>query len=165
MENKYAVSLVIFKDAAKDSASPSMESEVVVVQRPSTDKDLPNVWGLPAGMVTFTGAEGPTPNDYERAAVVAGMAKMGVDVEVVRDMGYMSHNRGSYTLHMTQFQVRIVGRDGAADPAALPVVPQPVEGITQYQSWRWGLPHDLLAAADKGSVCSRIFLTHCSGGR
>ena len=166
MEYKYAVSLVIYRDPVSSSGKPSATSEVVVVQRPSTDKDLPNAWGLPAGMVTFDASVNPTPtsNDFARSAVVAGKSKMGLDVEIVRDMGTMSHDRGAYTLTMTQFEVKIVGRDGAVDSAALPVVPQPIEGITQYQQWRWGVAEELQPAANAGSVCSRIYLSHAIQG-
>ena len=164
-EFKYAVSLVIYRDPSNSSGKPTGASEVVVVQRPSTDKDLPNAWGLPAGMVTFdpTTTATPTPDDFSKSAIIAGKAKMGLDVEIVRDMGTQSRDRGAYTLTMTQFEVRIIGKDGAVDSSALPVVPQPVEGITQYQQWRWGVAEELLPAAIVGSVCSRIYLKHATG--
>lgn len=164
MEFKYAVSLVIYRHPTTDSGCPNLNSEVVVVQRPSTDKDLPNAWGLPAGMVTFPVGQkgGPTADDFAKSAVIAGKAKMGLDVEIVRDMGTMSHDRGAYTLTMTQFEVRIVGRDGRVDSEAPPIVPQPIEGITQYQQWRWGVAEELQPAANAGSVCSRIYLKHAT---
>jgi len=37
------------------------------------------------------------------------------------------------------------------------IVPQPASGVTQYQSWKWGSAADLEPAAEKGSLCCRLY--------
>lgn len=39
-----------------------------------------------------------------------------------------------------------------------PLVPQTSGTGTQYQAWKWGHPEDLIEAAQKGSLCSNIYL-------
>ena len=59
--------------------------------------------------------------------------------------------RPAFTLHMKEYEVEIV--HGA------PSVQQPVEGVTQYQRWKWAEPAVLTEAAYKGSLCARLFLS------
>lgn len=115
----------------------------LAVKRPSDDEDLPNVWGLPAGSLR----DGETP---EQAVIRAGREKLGVELKPVRFIGEGKIDRGAYILHMRDYEAEILESE--------PEVPQPVEGITQYQEWKWARPEDLLEAAEKGSLCSRIFL-------
>jgi ADP-ribose pyrophosphatase YjhB (NUDIX family) len=133
-QTKHAIALVIW-NAARD--------RVLAVQRPSNDEDLPDVWGLPAG--SLRGGE-----TFEACVVRSGKEKLGVEVRIVRLIAEGAIERQAYTLHMKEYEVEIV--HGA------PSVPQPVEGITQYQHWKWAEPAILTEAAHKGSLCARLFL-------
>ena len=134
MKNKYAVSYVIYD---------SDRSRFLIVKRPSDDKELPDVWGLPAGMVS----EGES---FQEALRRSGMEKLGVQLEPVTLVGKGQVDRGDYVLHMEEYEARIVSGE--------PSVPQSKEGVTQYQELKWGVSSDLEEAASKGSLCSRIFL-------
>lgn len=131
---KHAVSFIIYNND---------RSQFVAVKRPSNDEDLPDVWGLPAGSVK----EGET---SEEAVIRAGREKLGVELRPVRVIGEGKTERNSYILHMKDYEVEILQGE--------PRVPQPVEDITQYQDWKWATCDDLIEAAEKGSLCSRIYL-------
>lgn len=132
---KRSVSFVIFQPGSGD--------KVLIVQRPSDDEELPDAWGLPAGSLR----EG---EDWAGAVRRAGRDKLGVELEVVRELNRGELDRAAYTLDMRLLEARIA--------AGEPSVPQPVEGVTQYQAWRWGEAADLAPAAARGSLCSRLFL-------
>ncbi len=131
---KNAVSFVIYN---KD------RSKFLIVQRPADDANLPLVWGLPAGTLK----EGET---FEDAVLRAGKEKLGVEIKTGPLIGEGDLDRGEYTLHMKDFEVEII--DGE------PSVPQVYPEVTQYVAWRWGIPKDLEDAAQKGSLCSKIYL-------
>lgn len=116
---------------------------VLIVQRPRDDEDLPNAWGLPAA--SLRAAE-----DWVAAVRRAGREKLGVELEVGKELLRGSLDRKDYTLEMRLFEARI----GKEEPA----VPQPDTTVTQYQSWRWGSAPDLEPAAQKGSLCCRLYL-------
>jgi hypothetical protein len=163
---QFAVSLVI--------RHPDDTTRFVVVQRPATDANLPNAWGLPAGMVPAP--EPPQDSDFDAAVITAGVQKMGLNLRLDGPAkGESSLERPGYTLVMRQYEAVPVGRaegscapvDGGAavmDTASgegfvLPIVPQPqYASVTQYQAWRWGTLSDLSEAAAKGSLCSRMLL-------
>jgi ADP-ribose pyrophosphatase YjhB (NUDIX family) len=117
---------------------------VLAVQRPSTDEDVPNVWGLSAG--SLRGRE-----TFEACVVRSGREKLGVEVRIGRLIAEGEIERPVCTLHMQEYEIEI--RHGA------PSVPQPIEGITQYQCWKWAEPAVLTEAAHKGSLCARLFLS------
>ncbi|MFW6080069.1 MAG: NUDIX domain-containing protein, partial [Gemmatimonadota bacterium] len=117
--------------------------EVLQVRRPPDDEHLPNVWGLPAGTLR----EGES---WEDAVRRSGPEKLGVELEVGPELNRGSTERADYTLEMKLFEARIV--------AGEPRVPQPDVGVTRYTDWRWGPARDLAPAAEKGSLCSRLFL-------
>jgi len=131
---KHAIAFVIW-DENRD--------KILAVQRPSTDEDLPDVWGLPAG--SLRGGE-----TFEACVIRSGREKLGVEVRIVRLIAEGEIERPACTLHMKEYEVEIV--HGA------PSVPQPVEGVTQYQRWKWAEPSMLTEAAYKGSLCSGLFL-------
>jgi 8-oxo-dGTP pyrophosphatase MutT (NUDIX family) len=122
---------------------PLDERLVLMVLRPADDADLPGAWGLPAGGVR----DGETAED---ALVRAGREKLGVEVEPLLELCEGSIDRRDYTLRMKLFAARIV--------SGAPCVPQPHTEVTQYADVRWGHSGDLEPAADRGSLCCRLFL-------
>jgi ADP-ribose pyrophosphatase YjhB (NUDIX family) len=116
---------------------------VLLVQRPPDDDDLPLVWGLPAA--SLAAGEG-----WDGAVRRAAREKLGVVVEPGRLLESGGLDRAAYRLEMRLYEARVV--------AGEPLVPQPVEGVTQYLGWRWGEPEELEPAAGAGSLCSRLYL-------
>ena len=117
--------------------------KVLAVQRPASDENLPNVWGLPAG--SLRGGE-----SFEDCVLRSGKEKLGVELEIVTLVSEGDLERERYILHMQAFEVRI--------KSGKPSVPQNVPDVTQYQNWNWAEPILLVEAAQKGSLCSRLFL-------
>lgn len=119
-------------------------SKFLAVKRPSDDKDLPDVWGLPAGSLK---------NDetFEETVLRSAREKLGVGLKIVKLIGEGNIERENYILHMKEYEVEIIQGE--------PQVPQPVEGVTQYQSWKWATPNELTESARKGSLCSRLYLS------
>jgi len=122
--------------------------EVLIVRRPADDAELPNVWGLPAA--TLRAGE-----DWEAAALRAAAGKLGVKIEVQRELHRGRIERKDYVLEMRLMRARIV--DG------VPTVPQADRSVTQYDDWRWGRTEDLVPAAEKGSLCSRLYIASGQG--
>ncbi len=116
----------------------------LIVKRPPDDERLPDVWGLPAG--SLRGEE-----TYEDAIVRSGREKLGVELKVVGKIGEGEIDRGDYILHLEEYEAEILHGE--------PQVPQPVPGITQYVQWKWGKSSDLIEAAQKGSLCSQVYLS------
>jgi uncharacterized protein len=117
-----------------------------VVRRPDDPADpLAGVWGFPA--ITLA------PGEDERAAVVRlGRAKLGVDLAPGDMLGEATADRGSHVLRLANYAAVIT--------AGTPSVPQPDASMTQYAELRF--THDpgaLAEAADRGSVCARVFLS------
>ena len=117
---------------------------VLIVQRPPDDEDLPNAWGLPAASLK----DGES---WEEAVRRAGREKLGVVLDVGREMNRGAIERKNYLLEMRLFSARIL--EGEVD------VPQVDARVTQYQAWRWGDADDLEPAARAGSLCCRLFRT------
>ena len=146
---KYAVSYIIFHPEDKDIAEVS-KRRFVSVKRPATDKDLPNAWGLPAGMHDPT-VPGRT---WEDSVRISGIQKLGVELIPVEDHGEAEIDRVSYILRMRQFTVEVAAGSG---PLVCPQEKYPE--VTQYQECRHTTDHEsLIPAAVKGSLCSRMFL-------
>ncbi|MDP2481479.1 MAG: NUDIX domain-containing protein [Candidatus Palauibacterales bacterium] len=116
---------------------------VLAVRRPLDDEDLPDAWGLPAG--SLRPGEG-----WEEAVRRAGREKLGVTLRPGALLREGELERDAYRLRMRLYGASIEGGE--------PVVPQPVEGVTQYAEWAWAPPSQLEAAAAKGSLCSRLAL-------
>lgn len=117
--------------------------QLLVVQRPDDDEDLPNAWGLPAASLR----EGES---WPDAARRAGRDKLGVELEIERELNRGSLARKHYTLEMRLFLARI--------SAGTPSTPQADVNVTQYQAWKWGTADDIRPAAERGSLCSRLYL-------
>ena len=126
--------------AIRDAARPGA---VLIVQRPANDEDLPNVWGLPAASLLAG-------ESWEAAAVRAGRDKLGVELQIGRALNEGAMERPAYRLEMRVVEATIVAGELS--------VPQNVQGVTQYQAWRWGKDEDLLPAGERGSLCSRLYL-------
>jgi 8-oxo-dGTP diphosphatase len=131
---KYSVAMVI-RDA---------EDRFIAVKRADDDESLAGVWGLPAA----TRRNGETD---EGAVLRAGREKLGVAVKVLRLVGTDRIERQSYTLQLSDYEVAIV--------SGAPMVPQPDKTVSQYTALQYTKDLDLLVeAAQRGSLCSRIFL-------
>ena len=115
--------------------------------RPPDDKDLPDVWGLPAGSLC-------PGEDWADAARRAGREKLGVELEVGDELRRGTLERAAYTLEMRLLAGRVV--------AGEPAVPQPNPAVTQYAAWKWADPSELEPAAARGSLCSRLFLEYAT---
>ena len=117
----------------------------LVVKRPDDPGDpLAGVWGLPA----VTRADG---EDERAAAVRVGRDKLGVELAPGRRVGEATADRGDHRLVLADYEATIV--------SGAPSVPQPDASVTQYVEWRYTADPSVLAeAADRGSLCARIFL-------
>jgi predicted TIM-barrel fold metal-dependent hydrolase len=117
----------------------------LAVRRPHDPADpLAGLWGLPA--VTLRDGED------ERAAVArAGRVKLGVELRAGEKIGEQTADRGSHLLRLADYEATVV--------SGTPSVPQPDGSMTQYVECVFTSdPRLLAAAADKGSLCARIFL-------
>jgi ADP-ribose pyrophosphatase YjhB (NUDIX family) len=137
MTVKRSVSFVLRSDD-----DPSL---VLAVRRPPDDDDLPNAWGLPAG--SLRGEE-----SWQDAVRRAARDKLGVDVDVGRLLEEGEVERAGYTLRMRLFDTRVIRGE--------PHVPQCAPGVTQYTALDWAPADRFVPAADAGSLCCRLYLTH-----
>lgn len=81
----------------------------------------------------------------------AGREKLGVESKIIKPIRKGKIEREKHLLHMKVFEVEIINET--------PKVPQPVEGITQYQDLKWATLDELRDAARKGSLCCRVLLS------
>jgi hypothetical protein len=123
--------------------NPAQSQEVLTVLRPPDDEDLPNVWGLPAASLR----PGESWTDAVRRV---GLGKLGVELQVGAELQRGATERRDYRLQMRLYEARIVG--------GWPSVPQPASEYTQYSQWKWGTSADLQPAAQRGSLCSKLYL-------
>lgn len=133
MRVKESVAFVVYGEGEK----------ILLVQRPADDELYPNLWSLPAG--SLKGGE-----TFEEAVLRSGREKLGVELEIVREIGELRRDKGDFEHFMREFEVRVV--------RGQVTVPQAVPGITQYQAWRWGVAEELRESARLGGLCSGIFL-------
>lgn len=126
---------------------PERAGEVLIVRRPADDEELPNSWGLPAASLR----EG---EDWTDAARRAARDKLGVELTVTAELNHGMIERADYLLDMRLLEGSISGT---------PQVPQPHHDVTQYTDWRWGRSEDLIPAAEKGSLCSRLYIASEKG--
>ena len=144
---RHAVAYVIYRPGDMN------RNDILIVKRPDDDPDLPGVWGLPAVSVR-------NDESFELAVRRAGRQKLGVILDFDdnrRDDGFVGRDvieMENCLLHMEVYEARIVRGE--------PFVPQLDKGVTQYVGWKWGTASDIYDAANKGSLCSRIYLEHAS---
>ncbi len=122
---------------------PQEAEKVLTVLRPETDEDLPDVWGLPAA--TLRPGE-----SWEDAVRRVGIEKLGVHLKVGEQLERGSLERRDYQLQMRLYEAEI--------EKGTPFVPQPDDEYTQYKKWKWGTGADLQPAAQRGSLCCKLFL-------
>jgi ADP-ribose pyrophosphatase YjhB (NUDIX family) len=123
--------------------NPQQTDQVLTVLRPDSDEDLPNVWGLPAG--TLRPGE-----SWDDAVRRVGIEKLGVQLKVRRALEHGALERRNYRLQMRLYEAQI--------EKGTPFVPQPDGASTQYAKWKWGTAEDLQAAAQRGSLCCKLYL-------
>jgi ADP-ribose pyrophosphatase YjhB (NUDIX family) len=132
---KESVAVVIRKGHEPD--------RVLTVLRPADDEDLPNVWGLPAATLR--------PGEEWNAAIErVGLEKLGVQLKPGRQLESGTQERRDYRLDMRLYEAQIT--------KGTPFVPQPDNAFTQYTKWKWGTAEDLQPAAQRGSLCCRLYL-------
>ncbi|MFZ2189042.1 MAG: NUDIX domain-containing protein [Candidatus Moraniibacteriota bacterium] len=120
-------------------------SKFLIVKRPKDDSDMAGHWGFPAA------SKKDIAEEWEDTIKRAAKNKLGVDVEIVEMLGEDTIDRGKYVLVLRDYEARII--------AGEPVVPQAVEGVTQYVEQKWTDDvTDLKKSAKEGSLCSRVFL-------
>lgn len=119
------------------------DDSVLIVLRPPDDEDLPNAWGLPASSLK----EGES---WEDAVRRTAREKLGVEVEVGRELCRGFTDRAAFRLSMRLYEARITSGE--------PAVRQDVHGITHYVDWTWGAAEALVPAAGRGSLCCRLYL-------
>ncbi len=132
---KNSVAYVIYNDNSKN--------EFLIVQRPFDDKDLPGYWGLPAGSLKEN-------ESFEDAVIRSGREKLGVELKVIELINEGELERETYILHMKEYEARIA--------KGVIKVPQNVKGVTQYKTCNWGTAEDLMPAAEKGSLCCKLYI-------
>jgi ADP-ribose pyrophosphatase YjhB (NUDIX family) len=125
--------------------NPERENSVLSVLRPESDEDLPNVWGLPAA--TLRPGE-----SWEDAVKRVGLEKLGVQLRVGEELQHGMTERRNYRLKMRLYEAMI--------EKGHPFVPQPDNAVTQYAKWKWGSGEDLQQAAQRGSLCCKLYLRH-----
>jgi hypothetical protein len=84
-----------------------------------------------------------------------GIEKLGVQLGVRAELERGSAERRDYRLEMRLYEASI--------EKGKPFVPQPDDAYTQYVQWKWGSTQDLQPAAQRGSLCSKLYL-RASGG-
>lgn len=136
VRSKHSVALLI-----RDAAQPGM---LLLVQRPSDDEDLPDVWGLPAATLAAD-------ETHVDTALRAGRDKLGIELAVGAVLHEGSKVRDGYRLEMKLLEAGIRHGTPRTDTGVH-------DGTTRYQAWRWGTASELRAAAEQGSLCSRLAL-------
>ena len=159
---RHAVSYIIYHpdddDEDEDANNAVGSKRFVIVQRPASDPDLPNVWGLPAGLhqpAPSSNAEHMNTREWEHSVQESGRKKLGVaSLRVVKQLGREARlAREQYDLVMRQFICRL---DPSAPAIACPQRDFP--DVTQYQQWRYGSAEEITEAALKGSLCCQMYL-------
>lgn len=133
---KFAIAAVL--------VNPRNNLEVLAVKRPPHDKNLPNVWGLPAVIVK----DGELP---EEALKRLGVEKLSADIFPVSYIGIEHTDRKDYELILMDIEAELKG----GKPSALNATTLD----TKYIDQQWVSDFNIFKdAASKGSLCSRVFL-------
>lgn len=90
---RYAVSLVLY--------NPKNKREFLLVKRPESDIEFPDVWGLPAATLR----EGELP---EHGVKRGGKEKLGCEIAATEFIGAMMQERKDYILNMMDFKAMLV---------------------------------------------------------
>jgi ADP-ribose pyrophosphatase YjhB (NUDIX family) len=130
---------------AVSAACRRVDGMVLAVKRPDEPgEELPGVWGLPAIRLLY----GESAEDGVRRL---GPAKLGIELTPIHPLAEGTQGRDEYTLHMTVFE---------ATPGTEPALPhrQPGADMTLYDEADWLPPEALNEAAERGSLCCKLFL-------
>ena len=120
---------------------------LLAVRRPDDDEELPGLWGLPAATLR----EHETVEDAARRV---GETKLGVDLEPGQVAARGTQQRPAYILEMALLTARL------RDPGLSPRLLAPSGPSTAYAAWRWASPDAMEEAAQRGSLCCRLLLSH-----
>lgn len=136
MISKFAIAAILIH--------PNNSHEVLAVKRPSTDKELPNVWGLPA----ITPQSGELP---EVAIRRLGFEKLSTEIEPVAYIRIKHAIRTGYELILMDIEAKLVGTEPSVNDAT-------TTG-TKYTDQQWTSDFSIFKeAANKGSLCTQLFL-------
>jgi ADP-ribose pyrophosphatase YjhB (NUDIX family) len=114
------------------------------VKRPATDASLPNVWGLPAVVVKA----GELPEDAVRRL---GVEKLSTEIEPQSYIGIKRMERDTQELILMDIVATLHGGEPSVETAT-------TTG-TKYIDQQWTGDYSIFTeAAQKGSLCTRIFL-------
>ncbi len=119
-------------------------NKILTIRRPHDDKELPNMWGLPATIVKKNESD-------EKAVIRAGNEKLGIRIRPLRLLNEGKQIRKDYALRMKLFEV---SARGEPDVNATKTIT-----FTRYTDWKWAEPEILKKAANKGSLCCGLFLS------
>ncbi len=118
---------------------------VFAVKRPDEPgEELPGIWGLPA--VTLQDDETP-----EEGVRRLGAEKLSVELTPIRSLAEGEQQRENYVLHMTVYEASPGG-----EPSLSPRTPEATG--TLYVDTGWLPAEAFREAADKGSLCCKLFL-------
>ncbi|MCH7699273.1 MAG: NUDIX hydrolase [Chloroflexi bacterium] len=118
---------------------------VLAVRRPDEPgEELPNIWGLPA--VTLLENE-----TAEQGIRRLGTQKLGIELTPLRQLAEGDQQREHYILHMTVYE---------ASPGGEPTLPTRTAKaeVTLYEDADWLPVEALHEAAERGSLCCKLFL-------
>lgn len=138
MHERVALSAVIFSDN---------RSSVIGVKRSDDPEDIfARLWGIPA--ITLRQDEG----EFEGIARI-GWQKLGTVIQTERFVGEKSAERpGNMILRMRLWEC-IMNEEPDFSKRDLTE-----QGISQYITWRWMAPDELIITAQKGSLCTQLLL-------
>jgi len=134
---KYAVSIIVYKN----------DKEFLTVKRPSEDR-MGDSWGLPA-----SGFD-PKKESPDQAALRTAKEKLNCEVQVIERIPLvMIQKRPDYDLMLIDYICKL--------KAGEPDVKKAQTQGTVYSDQKWtDDPKTLEDIAEKGSICTQLFLNH-----
>jgi len=135
---KYAVSVIIHRN----------DKEFLAIKRPEDDEELGGLWGLPA-----SGFD-PKTETPDQVALRVAREKLNCEVEITKRIPLvMIQKRKGYDLMLIDYICRLAKGE--------PDVHKACTKGTIYVDQKWTTdPKLLLEAAEKGSICTQLFLSH-----
>ena len=132
---------------------------VLAVLRPDEPgEELPGIWGLPAA--TLRAGESP-----EEGLRRLGREKLGVELTPLRPLADGEQQREGYTLCMTVYEASISGEPRPVGRPSGHLPQRTADGPgTLYEAIDWRPTPAFREAADRGSLCCRLFLEYTGSG-